>query len=71
LIEVSPELICSRRSVKGRVVSHSPEQRLTSVLILAILSQALLSEFALGVLPFIDLALPAFVGPSRRAESNE
>ena len=36
-----------------------------------ILAQALSGERALGVFPFVDLAFPALVGPSRGTEANE
>jgi len=42
--------------------------RLALKLILAVFPQTLPGERALGVLPLIDLALPAFVGPNRDAK---
>ena len=71
LVQIAPELIRGRRSVERRVVPHGPEERLALVLILAILPQALPGKRALGILPCVDLALPAFVGPSRGAEANQ
>jgi hypothetical protein len=63
LAEIALELVCGRRSVERRVVTHGPEQWLVVVLVLAILAQTFLSKLALGIFPFVDLALPAFVGP--------
>src|SRR6267143_2972183 len=45
--------------------------RLALVLILAILPQAFLSKPALRVLPYVDLALPAFVGPGGGGEPDQ
>lgn len=38
---------------------------------LAILLQTFSGEGALGVLPMVDLALPAFVGPGGGAEADQ
>ena len=70
LVQVAPELIGRGRAVERRIVPHGPEQRFALVLILAILSQALPRKRALGVLPLIDLALPAFVGPGGGTEAD-
>jgi hypothetical protein len=64
LAQIAPELVCARRSVERRVVPHGPKQRLTLVLILAILPEAFPIKRALGILPCVDLTLPAFIRPS-------
>jgi hypothetical protein len=71
LRQVMPELGGGGRSVERRVVPHGPEQRLALVLILAILLQTFMGKRALGILPFVDLTLPAFVGPGGGTEANQ
>lgn len=66
-----PELIGGGRAVEGRIVPYGPEERLALILVLTILSQTLPGKDALGVLALVDLALPAFVGPGRRTESDQ
>lgn len=51
LVEIVPELVSGRRTVKSRIIAHRPEERLALVLILAILPEALSLKAALGVLP--------------------
>ena len=63
LVQITPELVGCWRSVEGRVITDGPKQRLPLVLILTIFSQTLSGKRALGVLPRIDLALPAFIRP--------
>jgi len=54
--------------VERQIVLYGPKSWLGLELILAVFPQTLPSKRALGVLPLIDLALPAFVGPSRTAK---
>ena len=69
-MQIALELIRAWRSVEGRVITHGSEHRLVIVLVLAVLAETLLSKLGLGVRPFVDLALPAFVGPGGSAESD-
>jgi hypothetical protein len=50
--------------------NHDPKQRLAFILVLVILAQILSRKSALGVLPLVDLALPAFVGPRGGTEAD-
>ncbi len=70
LSQVVAELVGGRGSVERRVVAHGPEEWLALILILAILPQTLAGECALGVLPLVDLAVPAFVGPGGGTEAD-
>jgi hypothetical protein len=63
LVQVMPELIGSGRTVEGGIIADGPEEWLALILILGILPEALTRKTALDVLPLVNLALPAFVGP--------
>src|SRR6478736_6062696 len=71
LRQIVSKLVCGGRSVEGRVIAHRSEERLALVLILAVLAQAFTGERALGVLLLVDLALPAFIGPSGGTEPDQ
>jgi hypothetical protein len=71
LVEVVAELGCGRWTVKRRIVSHCPEQRLSLILVLAIFPEAFPRKGALGILPLVDLALPAFIGPGGSAKADQ
>ena len=71
LIEVPSQLLCRWRPIKCGVVADCTKERLSIVEILAILTEAFPGKGTFGVLLEVDLSLPAFIGPSGGAESNE
>src|SRR5437868_15448540 len=70
LSQIMTKLVSGGRSVEGRVVPNGPEQGLPLIQVLAVLAKTFSGECALGALLLVDLALPAFVGPGRGAETD-
>jgi hypothetical protein len=58
------------RSGEGGIVAHGSKESFALIVVLAILGQTLPGERAFGVPPLVDLALPAFIGPTGSAEAD-
>ncbi len=71
LIEIVTQLVGRRRSLEGGVVADGPKEWFAIEEILAVLAKAFPCKGGLGVLPLINLALPAFVGPGGSAKANQ
>jgi hypothetical protein len=62
------ELFGRRRTVERKIETDCPKQRFPFVLIARVFGQTVLLEPAFRIRLFVDLAPPAFIGPSRGAE---
>jgi hypothetical protein len=71
LVQIVPKLICGWWPIESGVIADRAKAGFTVVEILTIFPQTVPCERGLLILFEINLALPAFIGPGRGAESNQ